>query len=220
MPARSLAPKPEVTTRDHVLDVAERLAQTRGFNGFSYADIAAELGITKASLHYHYPTKTDLGCALIDRYGQRFGAALGQIGATGLPASRQLAQYVELYAGVLRSDRLCLCGMLAAEYSTLPEPMQRAIRGFFEGNEAWLARLLESGRQAGELTFDGSATEAANALTCTLEGAMLLARSYGDPARFETAASRLLRAFAPASGRRTAGQTVARSRSPGGRRGS
>ena len=79
MSGRSIAPKAESTTRDHVLDVAERLAQTRGFNGFSYADISAELGITKASLHYHYRTKTELGCAIIERYGERFRAALGQI---------------------------------------------------------------------------------------------------------------------------------------------
>jgi TetR/AcrR family transcriptional regulator, transcriptional repressor for nem operon len=218
MADRVSAPKPVPTTRDQVLDVAERLAQTRGFNGFSYADIAAELGITKASLHYHYPTKADLGCAIVDRYGQRFRAALGQISATGRAASQQLEAYIQLYADVLRNDRLCLCGMLAAEYSTLPEPMRRAIRGFFENNEAWLAPLLESGRRAGDLTFTGAADEAANALTCTLEGAMLLARSYGDASRFATAAARLLRDFAPApAGGRAAGRTIGRPRSSGGR---
>src|SRR5262245_7423143 len=220
MSARSVAPRPELTTRDQVLDVAERLAQTRGVNGFSYADIADELGITKAELHYHYPTKSELGCAIIERYGRRFSAALAQISATGLPASRQLDSYVQLYAGVLRSGRLCLCGMLAAEYSTLAEPMQRAIRGFFEVNETWLSRLLETGRQAGDLTFDGAATEAANAFTSTLEGAMLLARSYGDAARFDTAARRLLREFAPdTSEARTPDRSAARSRNSGGRRG-
>src|SRR3954466_8483408 len=100
MPAKSVAAKPEPTTRDQVLDVAERLAQTRGFNGFSYADIPAELGITKASLHYHYPSKADLGCAIVDRYGQRFRAALGQISATGRAASQQLEAYIQLYADV------------------------------------------------------------------------------------------------------------------------
>jgi TetR/AcrR family transcriptional regulator, transcriptional repressor for nem operon len=218
MPNRPGAPTPAPTTRDHVLDVAERLAQTRGFNGFSYADIAAELGITKASLHYHYPTKADLGCALVDRYGQRFRAALGRISATGRAASQQLAAYIELYADVLRDDRLCLCGMLAAESSTLPEPMRRAIRGFFESNEAWLAPLLETGRRAGDLTFTGAADEAANALTCTLEGAMLLARSYGDASRFATAAARLLRDLAPApADGRPAGRTTGRPRGSGGR---
>ena len=74
--------------------------------------------------------------------------------------------------------------------------MRSAIRGFFDENEVWLGRLLESGREAGDLSFDGPAAEAANALTSTLEGAMLLARSYADPSRFVTAADRLLRAFA------------------------
>ena len=94
-----------------------------------------------------------------------------------------------------------------------------AIRGFFEVNEMWLARLLESGRAAGDLAFDGDASDAANALTSTLEGAMLLARSYGDLARFDTAASRVLREFTPASGDVcTPGRANVRSRNSGGRR--
>jgi TetR/AcrR family transcriptional repressor of nem operon len=212
MPSRSNATKSIPSTRDHVLDVAERLAQTRGFNGFSYADIAAELKVTKASLHYHFPTKINLGCALVERYGQRFREALGQIHASGRPALRQLESYVQLYEGVLRSGRLCLCGMLAAEYLTLAEPMRRAIRGFFDDNEAWMAQLMESGRQAGDLSFDGPAAEAANTLTSALEGAMLLARSYGEPSRFVTAADRLLRSFAPAPRDGTRRQTVGRRR--------
>ena len=58
---------------ERILDIAERLAQTRGFNGFSYADIAEELAVTKASLHYHFRSKADLGQALIVRYPLVFG---------------------------------------------------------------------------------------------------------------------------------------------------
>src|SRR5271168_5491364 len=75
-PSRTAAPTPAATA---ILDVAERLAQTRGYNGFSYADIAAELGVTKASLHYHFPSKAELGRALIVRYHGLFGAALDSI---------------------------------------------------------------------------------------------------------------------------------------------
>src|SRR6476620_164292 len=117
MPARSIAPKPETTTRDQVLDVAERLAQTRGFNGFSYADIAAELSVTKASLHYHFPSKTALGRALIVRYQVVFGRALEEIDAKARTARDRLHRYVALYDGVMRDDRMCLCGMFAAEYA-------------------------------------------------------------------------------------------------------
>jgi TetR/AcrR family transcriptional repressor of nem operon len=179
-------------TANQILDVAERLVQTRGFNGFSYADIAGELGITKASLHYHFRTKAELGRRLIERYSGAFRAALQDIEASEVPAPEQLATYVRLYADVLKGERMCLCGMLAAEHSTLPPAMQDAIRGFFDLNEAWLAGVLEQGREAGTLRFDGPPQDLARLLLGAFEGAMLVARSYADLARFETSAKRLL----------------------------
>src|ERR1051326_5309076 len=92
---------PTATTADRILDVAERLVQTRGFNGFSYADIAVEVGITKASLHYHFPTKADLGRALVLRYTAAFQAALADIRATDGNAFAQLERYIQVYRQVL-----------------------------------------------------------------------------------------------------------------------
>src|SRR5436305_3213606 len=132
----------ESGTSGRVLDIAERLVQTRGFNNFSYADIAAELGITTASLHYHFPGKAELGKALIDRYAERFSAALGKIDHD-LPDPRaKLQAYADLYADVLRGKRMCMCGILAAEYQTLPTPMRRAVIRFFDDNQTWLAGVL------------------------------------------------------------------------------
>ena len=179
-------------TRSRILDIAERLVQIRGYNGFSYADIASELGITKASLHYHFAGKAELGDALIERYATRFAEALDAIdeGAVGSPA--KLDAYTDIYAGVLRDRRMCLCGMLAAEYDTLPEAMRAAIIRFFDSNEAWLTRVLEQGEEEGALRLTGSATEAAQTIVSSLEGAMLIARPYGDVDRFEAAATRLM----------------------------
>lgn len=177
-------------TAVRALDVAARLAQTRGFNGFSYADLALELGITKASLHYHFATKAELGRALIVRYTQGFCAALAQI--DGPDPQRTLRQYVQLYENVLVRDEMCLCGMFAAEYSTLPAQMQQELRHFFDANDVWLAAVLERGRSLGGLQFDGAGLEAARTLTAGLEGAMLLSRSYREPARFALIATRLL----------------------------
>src|SRR5512147_332900 len=105
-----------------ILDVAERLVQTRGFNGFSDADSAEELSVTKASLHYHFRSKAELGEALIDRYTERFAASLGAIAAEDGDPGVALRAYAGLYADVLADHRMCLCGMLAAEYETLPAP--------------------------------------------------------------------------------------------------
>jgi len=178
-------------TSTKILDVAERLVQVRGFNGFSYADVAAELGITKASLHYHFATKADLGEALIERYTESFGTALAVIGASPTGALAKLDAYAALYAEVLRADRMCLCGMLAAEFQTLPARMRTAVIAFFDQNEAWLEQVLRQGQQSGTFGLDEPTAGAARIILSSLQGAMLIARSYGDAAQFESAANRL-----------------------------
>jgi TetR/AcrR family transcriptional regulator, transcriptional repressor for nem operon len=187
--SRSASPTAAATA---ILDVAERLAQTQGYNGFSYADIAVQLGVTKASLHYHFPSKAELGRALIERYRGVFAAALEAIDERSREPREKLRQYVGLYEAVLSNERMCLCGMLAAEHSTLPVPMQEELKSFFDANERWLTGVLDEGHRAGALRFAESARERARVLIGALEGAMLVARSYDSPHRFQAAATHLL----------------------------
>jgi TetR/AcrR family transcriptional repressor of nem operon len=179
-------------TADRILDLAERLVQTRGFNGFSYADIASELGVAKASLHYHFPTKAELGRRLIERYGEVFARALADIDDSSTDGRVKLRSYASLYSRVLRDDRMCLCGMMAADYATLAEPMKSAVIHFFEVNEQWLASVLEQGRASGDFRFAGAPLDVARLLVGSLEGAMLVARSFGDVSRFESISDLLL----------------------------
>jgi TetR/AcrR family transcriptional regulator, transcriptional repressor for nem operon len=183
-------------TASQILDVAERLVQIRGFNGFSYADIASELGISKASLHYHFAGKAELGQALVARYAARFAEALEAIDERGDDAVAKLEAYASIYAEVLRDGRMCLCGMLAAEYDTLPKPMRKAIIGFFDDSETWLTDVLEQGEEEGSLSLDGRARDGAQTIVSGLEGALLVARPYGDVDRFQAAATRLLASLA------------------------
>ena len=201
----------DASTADRILDAAEALVTTRGFNGFSYAHIAQELGITTASLHYHFRSKAQLGEALIARYAERFAAALDQIERGKPDAPDRLTAYAELYSGVLHGDRMCLCGMLAAEYETLPKPMGEAIVRFFDANEDWLTHVLANGRTDETLIVEGDPHESAQAILSGLEGALLVARPYGDPTRFDATAKRLLAPFLGKS-QRTKASAVAATR--------
>ena len=187
-------------TATRILDVAEGLVQARGFNGFSYADVASEVGITKAALHYHFPGKADLGLALITRYGSRFSESLASIDRADAPPKDRLAEYARLYDQVLRQSKMCLCGMLAAEYQTLPAPMRAAVAGFFDANESWLEKVLEDGRQDASLRFTGTARETARTIIACLEGAMLVARPSGDPDRLRSIAASLIADLARPAG--------------------
>jgi TetR/AcrR family transcriptional regulator, transcriptional repressor for nem operon len=182
----------EKPTAERILDIAERLVQTRGFTNFSYADIAAELGITKASLHYHFPGKAELGQAVIARYGERFAEALREIDRTVPDARAKLEAYAGLYADVLRGNRMCMCGVLAGEYETLPDPMRAAVIRFFDDNQTWLVHVLDEGLQDRTLGFSGSKEDVAQTILVTLEGAMLVARPYGDLGRFTAASQQLI----------------------------
>ncbi len=181
-----------IDTSTRIIDVAERLMQTRGFNGFSFADIARELGLTKAALQYHFDGKAELGEAVIARYVQRFFTALDDLERADADAATKLQQYMDLYRGVLEGKRMCLCGMLAAEHEILPPPMRTAIIDFFARNERWVVAMLTEGRDAGTLRFTGSAQDTAKTLVSALEGAMMIARLQRDLGLFEATVSQIL----------------------------
>jgi TetR/AcrR family transcriptional regulator, transcriptional repressor for nem operon len=184
--------QPGSGTATAILDCAERMVQQRGFNGFSYADVSAELGITKAALHYHYTGKAQLGEVLIARYTARFLTALSAIDVSGLAPINQLRAYCDIYRAVLAEHRMCLCGMLAAEYETLPDGVRRAVVAFFEQNQLWLAGFLDRNGGAGGLRLTSSGTETARSIIAALEGAMLVSRPYGDTAILDAVADRIV----------------------------
>src|ERR671925_254744 len=129
----------------------------------------------------------------------RFAEALEEIDGRGGNAPAKLDAYAALYADVLREKRMCLCGMLAADYDTLPGPMRDAVIRFFDDNEVWLTRVLGQGQKEGSLRLGGSAGEGAPAPLGGLEGATLVTRPHGDVARFQATATRLLTGLANAA---------------------
>ena len=188
---------PDITS-DRVLDIAQRLVQTRGYNGFSFRDIAAEIGIKSASIHYHYPSKADLGVALVSRYRLTFAGELDEISARNLEAPKSLKCFVALFRRTLEDRRLCLCGMLGAEKDSLPTAVNSEVKAFFGLCEDWLVKILKQGRKAGEIDFRGNARGVADQFLALLEGAMVIARSLNDPDRFDRASAAFLRVLKPA----------------------
>lgn len=194
-------------TADLLLDEAQVLVQTRGFNGFSFRDLARALGLTNAGVHYHFPSKADLGRALVARYRLAFARALADVERGSNDAGERLAGFVSVYTHVLREGRLCLCGILASDAATLPAEVRAEVRAFFTETERWLAGILADGRALGTLRFDGDPAEEAALMLAAVEGAMLTAwpfRFAGDPddarravERFEVVAGRMLSGLRP-----------------------
>jgi TetR/AcrR family transcriptional repressor of nem operon len=180
------------STADAILDAAERRVAVLGYNGFSYADIATELGVTPASVHYHFPGKVDLGVSLLERYTRRTMDELAAIDANTDDAHEKLEKYAGLYLRVLEGDKLCLCGLMAAELETLAPPIRERLRLFFQQNEDWLTKVIEQGEGSGALDARGAPRAMAAALTGALEGAMIVSRAHGGLASFRSSMQLIL----------------------------
>ena len=177
-------------TRSTLVDAAMGLVRRHGYAAFSYADLAAAVGIRKPSIHHHFPAKEDLGVAMVAVYSERIAARLGAIEAdTGDPIERVRA-YATLYREGLPSGQGCLCGVLASELASLPPRIQANVRQFFAANLRWLESVLAEGvaprRRAAMARRD------ARTVLATLQGAMFVALSLGEPASFDQALDGLL----------------------------
>ncbi len=112
------------------------------------------MGIKTASIHYHFPTKGDLGLALVKRHRQALAKELARIDADEPDPWEQLRRYAGIFRSTLENgQRMCLGGMLAIEYQSLPPELVHEVRGYFGDNEKWLARTLQAGRKARVVAF-------------------------------------------------------------------
>ena len=180
-------------TTDQLLDVAQELAQTRGYNAFSYRDLRGGVGIRSAE----HPPSLSRQSRIWDEHSlrairERFSDALRRIAAGEATRPPSLPPTSSCSARrTSRGPGSASAGMFASDLPTLPAEVQEQVRGFYTDNEAWLTRLLDAGRRSSELDFEGNPRDAAAALLDGLEGALLAARAHGTAARF-TRASRWL----------------------------
>ena len=168
-------------TRELLLKEAETLVRTRGFAAFSYADLSDRVGIRKASIHHHFPTKEALGDALIDGYLVKFEEALQRILAKEVHAEKRLSRYANFFVESMRDGMMPLCGALSAETFILPKSMQQRVARFFELHLEWLRTVVSDGITSKELREDIEVKWAAALILSSLEGASLVAWALKDP---------------------------------------
>ena len=158
--------------REHLLQAAEKRVRASGFADMSFRDLANDVGVKSASVHYHFPKKSDLGEALIDAYTLRFKAALDEIDTDNPVAA--IGEYIALYDQALVLDQsICLCGILGAESIGLPPTMTQKTSEFFSMNHEWLAQLFAKHYPKLDKSF-------ANFVVASLEGAMVVASTSKD----------------------------------------
>jgi TetR/AcrR family transcriptional regulator, transcriptional repressor for nem operon len=182
------------TTSDAILASAQSLIIAGGYNGFSYADIARVVGIRKASIHHHFPSKVDLVRTLVERYRADARAGLADLESQVKSPIGQLQSYVAYWKDCITDATapFCICALLASQLPVLPEDVGHEVRAHFRALSQWLTAVLEDGVQCGELRLSNPPHVEAEAFMATIHGAMLSARAYSDPESFSVVTTALL----------------------------
>ena len=185
-------------TREEILNAAEELLQRRGFNAFSYQHIAVQLGIRNAAIHYHFPSKEDLGVALVRRFRQTFRDWAEEIARDEPDAWARLRGFFQIYIAYLLAEqmRICPVGVLGSEFEAIPEPMRQEARLLLRENYEFLIDTLSLGREQGTLCYQGDPRAKAVEIGAVIQGALQIARMAGQQ-RFYQVLDQLERGLRP-----------------------
>jgi TetR/AcrR family transcriptional repressor of nem operon len=166
-----------LSAKEAILAAARRAAQSHGYNGLNFRDLADEVGIKAASIYYHFPSKAELGAAVARRYWEDTAAGLESMSAELSDPIRCLRRYPDVFRKALQTDnRMCLCSFMAAEYDDLPDEVKREVQIFADVNVAWLSRALSAAALVGAQESEARA----RAIFAAVVGAQLMARSRSD----------------------------------------
>ena len=185
------------STVDRILGSALLMVQQRGFSGFSFRDIASEVGIKTASIHYHFPTKPDLAQAVLARVRGEFESELKRIDTEIVDIDLRLKAFIAIFHNTFAvGDRLCPFCMVACAQDGVPDFVRAEVQSFWSAGEQWVAKTLEEGMKAGIYRRDLDSVTVGRVLVAMLEGAMVTARAFEDRSRLDMAGEWFLREIA------------------------
>ena len=169
-----------------IANYAQALLEAGGYNSFSYANIATQVNISKASIHHHFPSKAELVRVVVSRYRQQALQGLELMERHQPDALSALKAYADYWSGCIlgQTSSFCVCAMLAAELPSIPDIVAVEVQGHFRDLSVWLTRILEAGQQAGQFNLTRAAETEAKSFMADIHGAMVAARGFGDPQVF------------------------------------
>lgn len=176
-----------MSTKESILEVAESFILERGYNAFSFQDLADMVGIKKASIHYHYPTKEDLGKAIIQKFRADFREWAKTIDNSDVSYVEKLDAYFMTYKRfITQGDKICLSGILGAELNSLSEAMQEELGNYFQDRFKWLKQLLVDGLYKGDFKFTLDVESQTMLILSSIQGVLQIARTNKKPEYFLT----------------------------------
>ncbi|MGH1363919.1 MAG: TetR/AcrR family transcriptional regulator [Calditrichia bacterium] len=169
---------PKEKTKKRILKTAGKMLLANGYNGFSYGDIAQEVGIRKASIHYHFPSKAELGAAIVENYTKWMHRWVAETDASSKTSMERLEAFFLLYRNFFGvGEKICMNGVLSADLNGLPEEMKQAFKRLLHFEHEWMKQVILEGQKSGEFHSKQSAGRLALLVGAALQGSIQIARA-------------------------------------------
>lgn len=168
-----------IATRNKIIVIADQLIRQRGYNAFSYADIATKLKLKNAAIHYHFPSKGELGKAVIEETREKFKKHIDEWKHSSI--QQQLTSFFEMYGKNSKHNCICFMGALGAAYNTLPKEMAATLKIAHQEISTWLTKLIRQGQKKGIFQTSSSPEKITNLITSSLLASLILQRVSKQP---------------------------------------
>jgi AcrR family transcriptional regulator len=177
-------------SRATILLTAAKLATTRGLDGLSIGDLAAEVGMSKSGLYAHFKSKEELELATIETAAAIFDSEVLQPAALAHAGTERLGALVDAFLSHLERRIFpggCFFAAVAAELDTRPGPARDQVVRVLDQWQSLLTRCIRDAQASGDIDPKADVPQAAFEIQ-----AMLLAGNYqfvmtNDPVRLSQA---------------------------------
>lgn len=168
------------STRQQIVEFSADMLRANGFEGFSYLDISRHLGITKASVHHHFPKKVDLGLALCDWTQEWLEQGLTHFDAKANTNWNKLERYVRAaMKHSLNEKKLCPISAFYSDLNLLPDVIKIRVKALDDYELDWVTSVIQEGINTNEFAPNPNARALAGLFIFSCKGALYYARLHG-----------------------------------------
>ncbi len=183
-----------MSTKQIIIETADHLIRSNGFNAFSFSDISDKIGIKTSSIHYHFPSKSDLGVATIKEHIRRFEALQAEL--KNKSPLIKLKGFLAIYSQVKSENKVCLVGSLATDLNTVDEPIKKELKIFAALVLDWMTQVLAEGKKQKIFEFTSTPRTKALMVITNILAIIQLSRLTG-PQDFEVVKETILKDLKP-----------------------
>ncbi|MGQ7889158.1 TetR/AcrR family transcriptional regulator [Paenibacillus sp. WC2504] len=164
--------------KTQILDLALKLIREKGYVAISYDDLSKQLGVTKASIHYHFEKKEDLGVAVTERMQKNLENLLLFINNSTMTVEEKLMHFIARQIEI-SGEGICPISSLQSDFLSLPDIIRQKVQEVSQFELNVLINILTEGYNEDIVQKSEDVESLAYTILSCIKGALQYKRTLG-----------------------------------------